>query len=80
MDFFLSRLASKGYRSRSVGLIENGSWAPIAAKLMRDRLSAMPDVNIIEHAVTIRSRLNAYDPDNIHALCKVISSSSILKS
>lgn len=80
MDFFLSRLASKGYRSRSVGLIENGSWAPIAAKLMRDRLSAMPDVNIIEPAVTIRSRLNASDPDNIHALCEAISSSSILKS
>lgn len=53
---FLHHLSLKNYRNRRVGLIENGSWAPIAAKLMRDMLQ-FPGVEIVETAVTIRSRM-----------------------
>ncbi len=41
MEEFLSHLQAKGFRDRTVGLIENGSWAPAAARLMRARLEEM---------------------------------------
>lgn len=55
---FLHHLAIKNYRNRRVGLIENGSWAPVAARQMRDMLQ-LPGVEIVEPTVTIRSRATA---------------------
>lgn len=56
MHDFLHHLKLKNYCNRRVALIENGSWAPIAARQMRAMLEPLPGVEIIEPAVTIRSR------------------------
>lgn len=59
MRDFLSRLASKGLRDRRIGLIQNGSWAPAAANIMRDSLASCKGMTFAEPVVTIKSRLNA---------------------
>ncbi|MCM1441582.1 MAG: FprA family A-type flavoprotein, partial [Roseburia sp.] len=73
MNNFLYRLASKGLSGRRVALIENGTWAPVAAKLMRDRLSAMKDMEIVETTLTIRSRLHDADRPQLDALIAALT-------
>lgn len=58
MYTFLHHIALKGLKNRRVGLVENGSWAPVAAKLMASMVEKMRDMTIVEPVVTIRSRLN----------------------
>lgn len=58
VDDFLSRLKSKTYRNRKVALVENGSWAPMANKLMRERFESMKNIEISPVSVTIRSKMN----------------------
>ncbi|MCC8113809.1 MAG: FprA family A-type flavoprotein [Bacteroidales bacterium] len=65
MEEFIQHLKSKGWRNRRVALIENGTWAPMAGKLMRDRLSTFPGVEVMEEQVTVRSALK---PDSIRAI------------
>lgn len=72
MHDFLSHLAAKGYRNRKVALIENGSWAPTAAKTMSNMLSAMKDITICENVVTIRSTLKETDTDALNVLADEI--------
>lgn len=73
MHRFLHHIHLKGLRGRRVGLIENGSWAPVAAKAMRDMLAEMPDMTVVEPAVTIRSRMHAPDLDAISALARALA-------
>lgn len=68
MHSFLHHLKAKNFRGRCVGLVENGSWAPIAAKLMRDELASMKDMTVIEPVVTIRSRMNSDDAARLREL------------
>jgi flavorubredoxin len=68
MEDFLHHLQIKGYQNRTVGLVENGTWAPMAAKAMRNYLEAMKNITILEDAVTIRS---AYKPENEEAMDKL---------
>ena len=56
MDHFMAHLRDKTWRSRRVAVIENGSWAPAAAKVMRGYLEAMKDVSICETVHTIQGR------------------------
>ncbi len=58
MAAFLERLRSKNYQKRTVALIENGTWAPAAARLMAQSLESAKEVRILEPRVTIRSSLN----------------------
>lgn len=58
---FLHRLQIKGYTKRTVGIIENGSWAPTAGRVMKEMLQQMKDVNILEPVVTIKSRMKETD-------------------
>ena len=69
---FLHHLLIKGYQKRRVALLENGSWAPSAAKVMRGLLEQMKDITIVEPAVTIRSRMKASDVPAMKALCEAI--------
>ena len=55
---FLRHLKAKNYQNRKVGLIENGSWAPMAAKHMKDILKDMKDITICEPIVTIKTTMN----------------------
>jgi flavorubredoxin len=58
MAQFLERLRVTGYQGRTVGLVENGSWGPTAARTMQAVLDQMHDLTILEPKVTIRSTLN----------------------
>lgn len=72
MDDFLSHLKSKNYQKRSVGIIENGSWAPMAGKLMKERLSEMKDITILEPTVTIKSTLNEVSEAQLEQLAQAL--------
>ena len=61
MHDFLYHLQIKNYQKRKFGIIENGSWAPTAGKVMRSMIEAMKDCEIVEPMVTIRSRMKATD-------------------
>ncbi len=69
---FLHRLQVKGYSKRRVGLIENGSWAPSAARVMREMFGAMKDVTVLDPAVTLRSRLKTSDLPALEALADTL--------
>ena len=71
---FLHSLQVKGYTKRKVALIENGSWAPSAGRVMKEMLGAMKDVETVGDLVTIRSRYKAEDAPALDALCKAILS------
>ena len=55
MEEFLHHLKAKNYRERRVGIIENGTWAPSAAKGIRELLDEMKDISIYEPVITIKS-------------------------
>ena len=61
MQDFLHHLQAKAFQNRTVGLIENGSWAPTAAKTMRNILETMRNITIVEPVVTIKSVLKETD-------------------
>jgi flavorubredoxin len=72
MESFLAHLKSKNYQKRTVGIIENGSWAPMAGKLMKETLSGMKEINILEPTVTIKSSLNAESEAALEALAEAL--------
>ena len=59
MREFIDHLTERGFKNRTVALIENGSWAPMAAKVMRAMLEGAKDITYTETTVTINSALNA---------------------
>lgn len=61
MEDFLHHLKAKSYQSRTVALIENGSWAPSANRTMTDILSQMKDITILEKSITIRGAVKDAD-------------------
>lgn len=69
MEDFLHRLQHRGYQNKKVGLIENGSWAPLANKVMKDMLTPMKNVTICENTVTIKS---TYKKENLEDIEKLI--------
>ena len=68
MHDFLYHLQIKNYQKRTFGIIENGSWAPSAGKVMRGMIEALKDCEIVEPMVTIRSRMKAGDEALLEAL------------
>ncbi|MGN0154147.1 MAG: FprA family A-type flavoprotein [Lachnospiraceae bacterium] len=57
MQDFIYHLKMKAYQKRTVAIIENGSWAPMAGKQMKEQFEAMKDITVLEDVVTIRSTL-----------------------
>lgn len=72
MQDFLHHLQSKAYQNRTVGLIENGSWAPTAAKTMRSLLDTMKNITVVEPVVTIKSVLKETDIPALDQLADAI--------
>ena len=72
MEDFLRHLKSKAYQKRTVGIIENGSWAPMAGKLMKGLLEEMKEIEIIEPVVTITSTLNEESTKALEILAKAM--------
>ena len=58
MQTFIDQLVERGYRNRVLAFIENGSWAPMAARKMRERLAGLKEITFIEPVVTLRSALD----------------------
>lgn len=69
MEDFLHRLQHKGYQNKTVGIIENGSWAPLANKVMKEMLTPMKNVTICENTVTIKS---TYKDENQEAINQLV--------
>lgn len=72
MHDFLHHLKIKAYQKRRVGIIENGSWAPCAAKVMIGMLEQMKDIETVQPIVTIRSRMKQTDLPAMEALADTI--------
>lgn len=72
MEKFINHLKSKNYQNRTVAFIENGSWAPIAAKKMKDEMSNLKDIRFIEHKVTIKSAVKSDDLSQFEKLADAL--------
>ncbi|MCQ2217340.1 MAG: FprA family A-type flavoprotein [Paludibacteraceae bacterium] len=72
MHNFLHKLSIKGFQRRRVGLMENGTWAPQAARIMRGMLEGMKNIEIVEPTVTIKSRMKESDLEQLNALADAI--------
>ena len=72
MENLLAHLKTKNFQNRTVGLMENGTWAPMAAKLMRAELEGMKNITVCENVVTIRSAANAAAEAQMDALAAEI--------
>lgn len=72
MHDFLHHLQIKAYQKRKVGIIENGSWAPTAGKLMAAILEQMKEVEVVQPIVTIKSRMKEANIAELEALADAI--------
>ena len=74
MNDYITRLAEHNFQNRTVGLIENGSWAPLAAKVMKEMLSKCRKINWLDTTVKILSAMKQENKDQLEAmaneLCK----------
>ena len=76
MHEFLHKLLIKNYQYRRVGILENGSWAPTAGKVMRNMLLEMKNLDIVAPMVTIRARMKAEDLPAMEELADAILNSN----
>lgn len=72
MEDFLAHLKAKNYQKRTVGLVENGTWAPMAAKFMKTLLEGMKEIKVVEPTVSIRSALNEQSGEQLRKLAEEI--------
>ena len=77
MHSFIDHLASKSLRNRVVGIMENGSWAPVAGRLMCDAVSRMKGMTVLEPMVTLHSRLHPADMPAMVELSRAICETSL---
>jgi len=68
MNDFLHHLAIKNYQNRKVAIIQNGSWAPVAGKIMLEKVNAMKNIQVVEPMVTIPSTLDAPTTEELKTL------------
>ena len=72
MREFINELVERGYKNRTVGIVENGSWAPMAAKIIRKALENSKGINILEPAVTLHSAMNEQSAEQIKTLAQML--------
>lgn len=72
MHLFLHKLRLKGYQNRRVALVENGSWAPQAARVMKEMLGGCKNVEIVEPTVTIRGALKKEQTAELESLANAL--------
>ena len=70
MKEFIHHLTERNYQNRTVGIIENGSWAPIAGKVMRNMLEGSKNLTFTENNVKIFSAMNEENRNQIEALAE----------
>lgn len=69
---FLHRLQIKGYCNRKVAIVENGSWAPSAGRVMKEMLGSMSGIEIVDPMVTIKSRMKQSDIPALESLASAL--------
>jgi len=72
MEHFLRHLKGKNYQNRKIGIVENGTWAPSAAKCMKEIIDGMKDITLCEKQVTIKSTLNENTREQLQELAEEI--------
>ena len=72
MEDFLHHLKAKAYQKRTVGFVENGTWAPTAGKQMRAAFEGMKEIRLLDPTVTISSTLNAASEAQMDALVEAL--------
>ncbi|MCR4605045.1 MAG: FprA family A-type flavoprotein [Eubacterium sp.] len=72
MENFLYRLGHKQFQNKKVGFVENGSWAPVAAKKMREQVEAMKNMTICDTVVTLKSKMKPADVEQLEKLADEI--------
>ena len=70
MREFVHELCERGYCNRKIGIIENGSWAPMAAKKIKQMFEGSKNISFTETTVTLRSAMNEENKEQIKALAK----------
>lgn len=70
MKQFIDHLTERNYQNRTIGLIENGSWAPLAVKIMKGMFEKSKNITWLESSVTIKSALNDDSRTQIEAMAK----------
>ncbi|MDE7396843.1 MAG: FprA family A-type flavoprotein, partial [Muribaculum sp.] len=73
MHDFIHHLYLKGYRNRTVGIIENGMWAPAAGRKMRQMFEQMKDIHIAEPIVTLRGRYTSANESALESMAKALT-------
>ncbi|MCM1186874.1 MAG: FprA family A-type flavoprotein [Lachnoclostridium sp.] len=72
MEDFLARLKAKNYQKRTVGMIENGSWAPMSGRHMKEMFAGMKEIIVLEPVVTVKSALNGESEEQIAKLAQAL--------
>ena len=72
MQDFLLHLQSRAYQNRTVGMVENGSWAPCAARVMRSIVDTFKNITVVEPVVTIKSTVKESDKAALSSLAQAI--------
>ena len=80
MNDFITRLVEHNFQNRTVGLIENGSWAPLAAKVMKNMLSECKKINWLDTTVKIMSAVNQDNKDQMEAMASELCQEYIAKN
>ena len=70
---FIEHLTERNYQNRTVALMENGSWAPIAARVMRKMFEASKNLTILDETVTVKGSLDDASTAQLHALADALS-------
>ncbi len=65
MKEFINHLTERNYQKRTIGIIENGSWAPMAAKVMKGMFEKSKDITFTETTVTVRSAVNSANREQL---------------
>ena len=73
MEDFLHHLKAKNYQKRTVALIENGSWAPSAIRVMKELLCHMKEISLVEPTLTIRGAVKPEDEAALAALADTLA-------
>ena len=72
METFLNKLAHKNFQNKKIGILENGSWAPSAARTMKGIIEGMKKIQSCENTVTIKSTMKEADVQAMEALAEEI--------
>lgn len=80
MRELINHLTERNFQNKTIGLIENGSWAPLAIKVMKEMLSSSKNITFLETSVTINSGLNSNNLEQLSNMAKELCSEYMIES